>query len=174
MENDSLRTIGYGFARCGLFFLLNIFASFIGQTAVLGIVGTFIPKLQLYSRPELLSFLSWLIPGITLFALFADDAKRHTAYGRYNFPNVVIVVILTSVAYYAPIFLLDYITDNNAVGMIHQLYFTSEWLHVISYNVEIYALIGTIVMATICIVSYALARKYYLRKFESGEYEYEY
>ena len=62
-ERDSLRTMLYGLARFGLFWLINIFALIIGKTAILGIVGTFVPKLALYDNPETLSFLSWLIPS---------------------------------------------------------------------------------------------------------------
>ncbi len=174
MRDDSLRTMLYGLARCGIFFLLNIFATIIGKTFILGVVGTFIPRLHLYNKPELLAFLSWLIPALFLIAMFSDDAKRHTAYGRYNPINISIIMVLTAVVYYAPVYLLEYVTDKKAVMVIEGLYFTSSWLSVIDYNIQIYALIGTILMMVMCIASYIIARKYYLKKFESGEYEYEY
>ena len=175
MRDDSLRTVLYGLARCGLLFLLNIFATIIGKTAILGVVGTFIPRLQLYNKPLLLSFISWLIPAILLIALFADDAKRHTAYGRYNPINISIIMILTAVLYYAPVFLLDYMEDNNAILAVHSLFFTSEWISVVvDDNIQMYALLGAILQMILSIFSYIVARKYYLRKFESGEYEYEY
>ncbi len=174
MRDDSLRTMLYGLARCGLLILLNLFATIIGKTAILGVVGTFIPRLQLYNKPLLLSFISWLIPAILLTALFADDAKRHTAYGRYNAINISIIMILTAALYYAPVFLLDYITDKNAVAGVHAIYFTSEWISVIDENIQIYALMGAALQMLLSIGSYILARKYYLKKFESGEYEYEY
>ncbi len=174
MRNDSLRTMLYGLARCGLFFLLNIFAVIMGKTFILGVVGTFIPRLHLYNRPELLAFISWLIPALTLIALFADDAKRHTAYGTYNPTNISITMVLTSIVYYVPVYLLEYITDKKGVMVIEALYFTSSWLRTFDFEIQIYALIGTIIQMVLCIVSYIVARKYYLKKFESGEYEYEY
>lgn len=174
MRDNSLRTMLYGLARCGIFILLNIFATIIGKTAILCVVGTFIPRLHLYNKPELLAFLSWLIPSITLIALFADDAKRHTAYGRYNPTAVVITMFLTSVVYYFPVFLLEYITDKKGVLAIEGLYFTSSWISAFNFEIEIYALIGTIILMILSIVSYIIARIYYLKKFESGEYEYEY
>ncbi len=174
MRDDSLRTVLYGLARCGLLIFLNLFATIIGKTAILGVVGTFIPKLQLYNKPLLLSFISWLIPAILLIALFADDAKRHTAYGRYNPMNISIIMILTAALYYAPVFLLEYITDSNAIAGVYSLYFTSEWISVIDENIQIYALLGSALQMILSIASYVLSRKYYLKKFESGEYEYEY
>ena len=64
-ERDSLRTMLYGLARFGLFWLINIFALIIGKTAILGIVGTFVPKLALYDNPETLSFSSPGFSGTT-------------------------------------------------------------------------------------------------------------
>lgn len=174
MRDDSLKTMLYGLARCGLFILLNIFAYIMGKFFILGVVGTFIPRLRLYNRPELLAFLSWLIPALTLIALFADDAKRHTAYGRYNPVNVSITMILTGVVYYVPVLLLEYVTDKKAVLGIEALYFTSSWLRAFNFDIQTYVIIGTVIQVVFCIVSYIVARYYYLRKFESGEYEYEY
>lgn len=173
-REDSLRTMLYGLARCGIFFMLNLFAVPMGQFVIKGVVGTFIPRLQLYNRPELLAFFSWLIPALTLIALFADDAKRHTAYGRYNAVNISITMVLTSIVYYVPVFILEYLEDRNAIMAVRMLYFTSSWLEVFTTNIQVYALIGTIIQMVLCIASYIVARHYYLKKFESGEYEYEY
>ncbi|MBQ8623669.1 MAG: hypothetical protein IJ424_04735 [Oscillospiraceae bacterium] len=173
-NEDSLRTMLYGLARCGLFFLLNIFAVVMGRWVILSVVSTLIPRLHLYNKPELVAFMAWLIPAFTLIALFADDAKRHTAYGRYNVVNVSITMILTAAVYYAPVFVLEYLEDRNAIAALRSLYYTSSWMEIFTDNIQVYALIGTIIQVVLCIVSYIIARKYYLKKFESGEYEYEY
>lgn len=174
MEKDSLRNMLYALSRFGLFWLVNIFGVIIGKTAILGAVGTFIPRLQLYDNPELLSLISWLIPSVMLIALFADDAKRHTAYQRYNSILVSMTIILTCAVYYIPAIVIGYITDPKTASFLKELYFTAYWMSLaFGDNVEVYALIDTVIKALICIVSYMLARKIYLKKFENGEYEYE-
>ncbi len=175
MEQDSLRNMLYSLARFGLFWLINIFGVIIGKTAILGIVGTFIPRLALYDNPETLSAISFVIPICLLIALFADDAKRHTAYGRYNPILVSIVMILTSAVYYVPAAVIGYVKDPKTASLMKELYFTSYWISkFVGDDVEIYALMGALLMLVICIISYVIARKIYLKKFESGEYEYEY
>ncbi len=175
MERDSLRDMLYSLARFGLFWLINIFGVIIGKTAILGIFGTFIPRLALYDNPETLSAISFIIPICFLIALFADDAKRHTAYGRYNPILVSIVLILTSAVYYVPAVVIGYVKDPKTADIMKELYFTSYWISkLVGDDVEIYALLGALLMLVICILSYVIARKIYLKKFESGEYEYEY
>lgn len=175
MEQDSLRNMLYSFARFGLFWLINIFGVIIGKTAILGIVGTFIPRLALYDNHETLSAISFIIPICLLIALFADDAKRHTAYGRYNPILVSIVMILTAAVYYVPAVVIGYVKDVKTAAIMKELYFTSYWISkFVGDDVEIYALMGALLMLVICVVSYVIARKIYLKKFESGEYEYEY
>lgn len=175
MERDSLRDMLYSLARFGLFWLINIFGVIIGKTAILGVVGTFVPRLALYDNPETLSAISFIIPICFLIALFADDAKRHTAYGRYNPVLVSIVMILTCTVYYIPAVVIGYIKDIKTAAIMKELYFTSYWItKLVGDDVEIYALMGTLIMLVICILSYVIARKIYLKKFESGEYEYEY
>ncbi len=170
-ERDSLRTMLYGWARLGLFWLINIFATIIGRTAILGIVGTFVPRLALYSSPEMLSFISWLIPVWLLGWLFRDDARRHTAYGTYDPIIVSIIVILTAAVYYAPVFILEYMTDKKVVMLVEGLYFTSYWFSRVSDDPQIYALIGVIIEAALCIVSYLIAHKRYLKKLAEEESE---
>ena len=175
MEQDSLRNMLYSFARFGLFWLINIFGVIIGKTAILGIVGTFIPRLALYDNPETLSAISFIIPICLLIALFADDAKRHTAYGRYNPILVSIVMILTAAVYYVPAVVIGYVKDVKTAAIMKELYFTSYWISkFVGDDVEIYALMGALLMLVICVVSYVIARKIYLKKFESGEYEDDY
>lgn len=170
-ERDALRTMLYGWARLGLFWLINIFATIIGRTAILGIVGTFIPRLALYDNPETLSFISWFIPVWLLIWLFWDDAKRHTAYGRYDPVAVSIIVILTAAVFYAPVFILEYMTDKKVVTVVTNIYFTSYWLSKIDDDPQIYALIGAIIEAVLCIASYLIAHRFYLKKFAEEEAE---
>lgn len=174
MERDSLRDLLYSLARFGLYLLINIFGVIIGKTAILGVVGTFIPRLQLYDYPERLSLISWFIPIILIIALFADDAKRHTAYGRYNPFLVSITLLISSAVYYLPALLISYIKDIKIAGLMKEIYFTSFWLSRISDDVEIYSIIGTAVTAIVGILSYLISRRIYLKKFERGEYEYEF
>lgn len=175
MERDPLREMLYSLARFGLFWLINIFGVVIGKTAILGIVGTFVPKLALYDNPETLSLISFIIPICMLIALFADDAKRHTAYGIYNPIQITITMILTSAVYYIPAVVIGYIKDIKTAGIMREIYFTSYWLSsVTGDDVELYALLGTAIMLFICVISYVIARKIYLKKFESGEYEYQF
>ena len=146
-----------------------------GYVLVRNVIGTFLPRLQLYSNPVLTSFIAWLIPSILFIALFADDAKRHTAYGRYNPALVSTVMIVTAATYYVPAIVMGYVKDMNAAAMIRELYFSSFWISsFVGDDVEIYGLIGVILSLFICVLSYITARKIYLRKFEKGEYEYEY
>lgn len=170
-ERDNLRTFLYGWARFGLFWLINIFAAIMGRTAILGIVGTLFPRMSLYDNPELLSFISWLIPAWLLIWLFVDDAKRHTAYGLYNPIAVEITMILTGVVYYGQVFILDYIEDKAAVAAITNLYFPSFWLSKINDDPQIYGLLGVVLQVVICIASYLIAHRFYLKKFaeEDGE-----
>ena len=56
MERDSLRDMLYSLARFGLFWLINIFGVIIGKTAILGVVGTFVPRLALYDNPDMLPY----------------------------------------------------------------------------------------------------------------------
>lgn len=170
-ERDSLRTMLYGWARFGLFWLINIFATIIGRTAILGIFGTLLPRLALYDNPETLSFLSWLIPAWLLTWLFWDDAKRHTAYGTYDPVAVSIIVLLTSAVYYTPVFILEYMTDKKVVSVVESLYFTSLWFSKVNDDPQIYGLIGVIVEAVLCIVSYLIAHKFYLKKFAEEDDE---
>ncbi len=174
MERDSLKDMLYSLARFGLFWLINIFGVIIGRTAILGVVGTFIPRLALYDNPETLSLISWFVPILLLIALFRDDAKRHTAYGRYNPFLVAITMLITCAVYCLPAFLISYVKDINAANVMREIYFTSFWISKLTNDVEIYALLGALLMFAICIGSYVISRKIYLRKFESGEYEYEY
>ena len=165
-ERDSLQTMLYGWARFGLFWLVCIFSSIIGKTAVLGIVGTLIPRLMLYDNPILLSFLSWLIVLAFLVPLFWDDGKRHTAYGTYNSVIVTIIMLLTAVVFYAPVFILEYMEDKKVVATIEGLYFTDFWLSPIGSDPQIYALLGTALTVIICIAVYCLSHIYYRGKFD--------
>ncbi len=175
MERDPIRELLYSLARFGLFWLINVFGVIIGKTAILGIFGTFLPRLALYDNPETLSVISFIIPICMLIALFADDAKRHTAYGVYNPILVAITMIVTAAVYYIPAVVIGYVKDVKTAGLMKELYFTSYWLSSLTGDdVEIYALMGTALMLIICILSYVIARKIYLRKFENGEYEYQY
>ncbi len=170
-ERDNLRTILYGWARFGLFWLVNIFAMIFGKTALLGVLGTFFPKLALYDNPELLSFFSWLIPVWLLVWLFVDDAKRHTAYGLYNPTAVAIILILTAAAYYAPVFILEATDEKKVVAVVKSLYFTGFWCSKLNDDPQIYALVGTAALAVICFVSYIIAHRFYLKKFAEEEAE---
>lgn len=161
----------YGWARFGLFWLINIFAVIIGKTAILGIIGTMIPRIALYDNPELLSFFSWLIPAWLLTWLFIDDAKRHTAYGLYNPTAVTIIMLLTAIVYYIPVFTLDYMQDRKVLSSVESLYFTSYWLSAIDDDPQVYGLIGTILQAIMCVGSYLLAHKFYLKRFLDEEDE---
>lgn len=168
-ERDSLRTILYGWARFGLFWLINIFAMVVGRTAILGIVGTMMPRIALYDNPELLSFLSWLVPAWLLTWLFIDDAKRHTAYGLYNPTAVTIIVLLTAVVYYAPVFILEYMDDRKVVASVESIYFTSYWFSAIDDDPQVYGLIGAAAQAIMCIGSYLISHRIYLKKFLEEE-----
>ncbi len=175
MERDPLRDMLYSLARFGLFWLINIFGNIIGKTAILGVFGTLIPKLALYDNPETLSLISFFIPICLLIVLFADDAKRHTAYGRYNPIHVTATMIITAAIYYVPAVVIGYIKDTKTASLMKELYFTSYWLSGLTGDdVEIYALLGAALMLVICVLSYVIARKIYLKKFENGEYEYQY
>ena len=55
MERDSLRELLYSLARFGLFWLINIFGVIMGYVLVRNVIGTFFPRLQLYSNPVLTS-----------------------------------------------------------------------------------------------------------------------
>ena len=165
-ERDSLRTMLYGWARFGLFWLVCIFATIIGRTAVLGIVGTMLPRLMLYDNPILLSFFSWLIVLAFLIPLFWDDGKRHTAYGTYNWVIVTTIMLLTAVVFYAPVFILEAMEDRKVVATIEALYFTDFWLSPLGEDPQIYALLGTAITVIICIASYCVSHLYYRGKFE--------
>ena len=171
-ERDSLRTMLYGLARFGLFWLINIFALIIGKTAILGIVGTFVPKLALYDNPETLSFLSWLIPFWLLTWLFWDDAKRHTAYGLYNPTAVAIILLLTGIVYYVPILVVSELGSSSVprvTAAVTSIYFPSLWLSKINDDPQVYGLIGLILLIVICMLSYLVGHKYYAKKFAEEE-----
>ncbi|MCC8196212.1 MAG: hypothetical protein LIO49_05340 [Ruminococcus sp.] len=173
MERDSLKDLLYCLSRFGLFWAITVFGIIIGKTAVLGVIGTIIPRLRLYDNTELLSLLSCIIPAIMLIMLFADDAKRHTAYRAYRPLFVTIVMLVTGIVYYIPAVVAGYLTEERAVDAITELYFTSYWLTFVSDKLEVYALLGTIFWVALCILTYVVARRVYLHKFENGEYEYE-
>ncbi|MCD7804743.1 MAG: hypothetical protein LUH03_06300 [Oscillospiraceae bacterium] len=173
MEKDSLKDLLYCLSRFGLFWAITVFGIIIGKTAVLGVIGTIIPRLRLYDNTELLSLLSCIIPAIMLIMLFADDAKRHTAYRAYRPLFVTIVMLVTGIVYYIPAVVAGYLTEERAVDAITELYFTSYWLTFVSDKLEVYALLGTIFWVALCILTYVIARRVYLHKFENGEYEYE-
>ncbi|MCD7731846.1 MAG: hypothetical protein LUH56_00180 [Oscillospiraceae bacterium] len=173
MERDSLKDLLYCLSRFGLFWAITVFGIIIGKTAVLGVIGTIIPRLRLYDNTELLSLLSCIIPAIMLIMLFADDAKRHTAYRAYRPLFVTIVMLITGIIYYIPAIVAGYLTEERAVDAITELYFTSYWLTFVSDKLEVYALLGTIFWVALCILTYVIARRVYLHKFENGEYVYE-
>lgn len=175
MERDSLRNMLYCLARFGLFLATNYFGVIIGNTVILGVVGTFIPRLALYDNPATLSLISFFIPAIMLLAIFADDAKRHTAYGRYNPTLVSITVIISAAVYYIPAVVIGYIKDPRTADNLKEIFFTNYWLSdFLGNEVEIYALVGALILTVISISSYIIARKIYLKKFENGEYEYQF
>lgn len=168
-ERDSLRTVLYGWARFGLYFLICAFATIIGKTAVLGVVGTMLPRLALYDNPKTLSLFSWFIVLAFLIPLFWDDGKRHTAYGTYNPITVAIIMILTGTVFYIPVFFLDYLDDLAAKASLISLYFTDFWLSGISDDPQVYGLIGTVINVLICIAVYIIANKFYRGKFDEEE-----
>ena len=174
MERDSLKSMLYSFARFGLYFLINIFGVIMAKVFIRSIGSFLVPRLQLHYNDELLSFFSFLIPLALFIALFADDAKRHTAYGTYNMTLIGIVMILTSAVYYIPVLLMPHIDDKATLLAIENMYFSGYWLSLIDTNIEIYALIEIIIYLIACICTYAVARKIYVKKFDSGEYEYLY
>ena len=165
-ERDSLQTLLYGLARIGLYWLISIFASIIGNTAVLGILGTLLPRLALYYNPELLSLFSWFIVLAFLIPLFWDDGKRHTAYGKYNPVMVAIVLIITGVSYYIPALVSDYAEDFKVVATIQGFYSTDFWLSKISDDIQVYSLLGTALNLIICILAYILSHIFYRGKFD--------
>ena len=173
MERDSLKDLLYCLSRFVLFWAITAFGIIMGKTAVLGVVGTLIPRLRLYDNTELLSLLSCIIPAIMLIALFADDAKRHTAYRNYRPVFVACIMLVTGIIYYIPAVVAGYLTSERAIDVITELYFTSYWLTFVSERLEVYALLGSVLWVLLCILTYIIARKIYLHKFESGEYEYE-
>ncbi len=187
-QDDSLRNMLYSLARFGLYFLINIFAVVITRIVILGVVGTMIPKLQLYYNQALQSGICFVISALFLIALFADDAKRHTAYVRYNPTLVSIVVIITSAVYYVPCLVLEQVENKAGESAINNLYFGFIWIREVFASIgkwlsggkmpklldlQVYGILGIILLLAISIGTYILARKIYLRKFESGEYEYE-
>lgn len=174
MGDNSLKNMLYGLARLGLFVLINIFAVIMSKIAILGVIGTFIPRLHLYDNPELLSLISFFIPVLLLIWLMADDAKRHTAYGRYNPVLISIVTILSAVIYYIPALVISQVDSKAGEAAITNMYFSFYWISEFGYSFEVYALIGLILLATISIAAYMIARKIYFKKFEAGEYEYEF
>lgn len=165
-ERDSLRTVLYGLARFGLYWLICIFATIIGKTAVLGIIGTLLPRLALYDNPETLSLFSWLIVLAFLIPLFWDDGRRHTAYGLYNPIAVTIILLLTGASFYLPVFFLDYMEDLAAKSSLLALYFTDFWLSKINDDPQIYGLIGTVINVIICLAAYIISNRVYRGKFE--------
>ncbi len=173
MERDSVKDLLYVLSRFGLFWAINVFGVIMGKTAVLGVVGSFIPRLRLYDNDELLSLLSCIIPAIMFILLFADDAKRHTAYRAYRPIFVSCVMLGTGIIYYIPAVVAGYLTEELAVEAITQIYFTSYWLSFVSEKLEVYALLGAVFWVALCILTYVIARKIYLHKFEKGEYAYE-
>ena len=173
MQRDSLKDLLYCLSRFGLFWAINIFGVIMGRTAVLGVVGTIIPRLRLYDNEELLSLISCIIPAIMFIALFADDAKRHTAYRNYRPVFVTCVMLVTGIIYYIPAVVAGYLKEELAIEAITQLYFTSHWLTFVSEKLEVYALLGSILWVVLCVLTYVIARKIYLHKFENGEYAYE-
>lgn len=174
MERDSLKSMLYSFARFGLYFLINVFGVIMAKVFIRSIGSFLVPRLQLHYNDQLLSFLSFLIPLALFIALFADDAKRHTAYGTYNMTLVCIVMILTSAVYYIPVLVMSHIEEKAALLAIENMYFSGYWLSVIDDGIEIYALIEIILYLIACIATYGIARKVYVKKFDSGEYEYLY
>lgn len=174
MSEHSLRNMLYSLARFGLYVLINIFAVIMSKIVILGVIGTFIPRLHLYDNPELLSLIGFFIPAALLIWLMADDAKRHTAYGRYNPTLVATVIIISSAIYYIPALIIDHIENKAGESAIRNMYFSFYWLTKFDDSLEVYALIGLIILTVICIASYIIARKIYFKKFESGEYEYEF
>ena len=187
MEKDSLRNMLYVLSRFGLYIALCLFSWIMGSTilsGILGTIGSFIPKIlddigitvaefDIENSTGLFSFIAWLLTSIPLIAVFADDAKRHTAYRRYNTILVAFTAIISSVVFYMPAVISNYLEDNKAIKFIEMMYYSCQWLKPISENVEIYAMACSLLNVIICIVSYIVARRIYLRKFESGEYEYE-
>ena len=169
-ERDGLRTMLYGWARFGLFWLINIFSTIIGRTAILGVVGTMIPRLALYDNMELLSFFSWLVSMAFFIPLFWDDGKRHTAYGTYNPTIVTIIMLLTGIVYYAPVFILEYMTDRKVVATIDSLYFSNYWFSPLNDDSQIYALIGIALTVIICIVTYVVSHIYHRGKFDDEDF----
>lgn len=154
----------YGLARMGLLFGLNAFALSITNIVVIGAVGTLLPKFELYNRPMLLSFIGWAIVLIVMSLIFADDAKRHTAYGEYSIVDTSITVILISAVYYIPVLLIKYITDRRVEDGFRFFYSTNDWLSPVSSDITVYALIGIIIQAIIFILVYGVSHKRYLKK----------
>ncbi len=188
MNNDSAKTLLYVLGRIGLYIALSLFGLLVGSTFLAGIISTagsflaeFIstvfsiePKLEfeIYENNVLLSFISWFIMACLLIAVYADDAKRHTAYRTYNPILIACTTILSSAIYYLPAVITRYLEPKEA-NWLKSIFYNFEWLVSISENVEIYAMIGSVISVVICIIPYLVARKIYLKKFESGEYEYQ-
>ncbi len=169
-ERDSLRTLLYGLARVGLFWLISIFASIIGKTALLGILGTALPRLALYDNPRLLSLFSWFIVLIFLIPLFWDDGKRHTAYGLYSPVITAIVLIITGMSFYIPALVSDYMEDFKAVAAVNGFYFTDYWLSAVSEDIQVYSLLGTLLNVAVCLIFYVLSHIFYKGKFDDEDY----
>ena len=162
MERDSLRDLLYCLARLGLFWFINFFGVIMGKTVILGVIGS-------------LSLISFFIPVIFILILFADDAKRHTAYGRYNPVLVSSAMILIGASYYLPCLAVGYIKDIKNAEILKGFYFINYWAsEIVGDEVELYNLVGTLALVLLSIFTYLIARRIYLKKFESGEYEYEY
>ncbi len=168
-ERDNLRTILYGWARFGLYWLIMLFATVVGRTAVLGILGTLLPRLALYDNPETLSFFSWLIALAFLIPLFWDDGKRHTAYGTFEPVTVAIILLLTGIVFYAQVFLLDYMQDPRAQVALTNIYFTDFWLSRLNRDPQIYGLVGTVITVVLCMLTYLISGRVYRGKFDEED-----
>ena len=187
MEKDSLKNMLYVLSRFGLYIALCVFSWIMGSTilsGVLGTIGSFVTYIlndiglavndfDIEENTTLFSFIAWLMTSIPLAAVFADDAKRHTAYRCYNPILVAFSTIISAVVFYLPAVVSSYLDDKKAIKFIEMMYYSNQWLKPLSENLQIYAMLCSILNVAICIISYIVARRVYLRKFESGEYEYE-
>ncbi|MBE6836816.1 MAG: hypothetical protein E7509_02310 [Ruminococcus sp.] len=170
------RELLYVLGRVGLFIVVNVFAIFAGIFSCAGVstvIAVIFDNKNKFVSLELIPFLGSstttsmvgfiILTGIML-RLFWDDGKRHTAYGRFSIPVVLIAVFFMAAVYSVPLLFFDNTKDSLSAA-IRSFYTPSLWLReVFKGNMEIPVVISAGIIAILCMVFYKLSGDRYIKK----------
>lgn len=167
---NSLKFLGYIFARIGLMIILAVFGAFTGVILFPSIV-TLLPSSMMSVKtfminPNVESAIAFIIMTVFFLRIFYDDGKRHAAYESWSSVSITIVYLLMLVVYFIPVIFRDSFSAEGKGDVFYLIYYyPCHWLSEgLGLDYMISVLVGMGVLLAMSYAVYLLAFRIYVHK----------